>query len=157
MMATARNSIHQAAAIPIRAGRVCLVTSRSRKRWVVPKGCIEPGKTAGQIALLEAWEEAGLVGRLFHEPVGSYVYRKDGKTFHVTVFLMHVTKAADDWPEAPERRRCWLPPAQARSRIDEPGLRALLRALPDAADWGPDSWQALSDAPESDEPFIAPK
>ncbi len=151
MMATARNAIHQAAAIPTRAGRVCLVTSRSRKRWVVPKGCLEPGKTAGQIALLEAWEEAGLVGRLFHEPVGSYVYRKEGKTFHVTVFLMHVTKAADDWPEAAERRRCWLPPAQARSRIDEPGLRALLRALPAAAaDLLPDSRRTLSGAPESE-------
>lgn len=128
-MAAARALVHQAAAIPVRAGRVCLVTSRSGKRWVIPKGCLEPGKTAGQTALLEAWEEAGLVGRLLHEPVGSYVYRKTGKTFHVTVFLMQVTQVADDWPEATQRRRCWLSPDLAVGCIDEPELRALLRAV----------------------------
>jgi len=62
--------IRQAAAIPIRSGQICLVTSSSGKRWVIPKGMIEPGTTAGQIALQEAWEEAGLVGVLRPEPVG---------------------------------------------------------------------------------------
>src|SRR5262245_41164227 len=69
--------LRQAAVIPVRDGQVCLVSSRSGKRWVVPKGCMEPGKTAGEVALLEAWEEAGLLGRLAPEPVGSYVYEKD--------------------------------------------------------------------------------
>src|SRR5271166_7165657 len=91
--------IRQSAAIPLRDGQICLVTSRSGKRWVIPKGCLEPGMTAGEIALQEAWEEAGLSGVLQNEPVGSYIYEKAGATYHVTVFLMHVTDAADDWPE----------------------------------------------------------
>ena len=41
--------VRQAAAIPVKDGQVCLVTSRSGKRWVIPKGCLEPGKTAGEI------------------------------------------------------------------------------------------------------------
>ena len=86
----------QAAAIPIRAGQVCLVTSSSGKRWVIPKGMIEPGTTAGQIALQEAWEEAGLVGALQREPVGSYLYEKNGEMCHVTVFLMRVQKVAQE-------------------------------------------------------------
>ena len=55
-------ALRQAAALPVRDGAVCLVTSRNGKRWVAPKGCLEPGKTAAEIALQEAWEEAGLAG-----------------------------------------------------------------------------------------------
>src|SRR5262245_1611763 len=93
-MALDSTSIRQAAAIPVRNGQICLVTSRSGKRWVIPKGCIEPGKTAGEIALQEAWEEAGLSGILQREPIGSYLYEKLDLTHHVIVFLMYVTEIA---------------------------------------------------------------
>src|ERR1041385_8682014 len=99
-MPTSTDLIRQAAAIPVKAGQVCLVSSRSGKRWVIPKGCMEPGKTAGEVALLEAWEEAGLVGLLDPVPVGSYVYEKAGQTCHVIVFVMRVTEAAENYPEA---------------------------------------------------------
>ena len=52
-MATTPGTLQQAAAIPIRLGQVCLITSRNGKRWVVPKGCLEPGKTAGEIRCLD--------------------------------------------------------------------------------------------------------
>ena len=107
-MATAADWIRQAAAIPVRGQQLCLVTSSSGKRWVIPKGLMEPGKTAGEIALQEAWEEAGLVGVLRPEPVGSYLYQKWGGTYHVTVFLLQVTEAAEDWPEHDLRERCWV-------------------------------------------------
>ena len=121
--------IPQAAAIPLRQGRVCLVTSSSGKRWVIPKGCMEPGKTAGEIALQEAWEEAGLVGVLRPEPVGSYVYEKAGLTCHVTVFLMQVTDGVQDWPERELRERAWVSFTEAVARIDDPGLRELIRGV----------------------------
>ena len=127
-MASALPTIHQAAAIPIRNGRVCLVTSRGGKRWVIPKGCLEPGKNAEQIASQEAWEEAGLVGLLHPEPLGSYDYQKRGCSYHVTVFLLLVTGAAGDWPEGVRRRRRWFRPAKARRRVDHPGVRQVLRA-----------------------------
>jgi 8-oxo-dGTP pyrophosphatase MutT (NUDIX family) len=104
------------------------VTSSSGKRWVVPKGLIDPGKTAGEIALQEAWEEAGLVGLLHPEPVGSYLYSKYGGTCHVTVFLMQATEEAEDWPERGLRQRSWLPPAGAVRLIEDPGLRELIKA-----------------------------
>src|SRR6185436_8022939 len=105
--------IRQAAALPVRNGRICLVTSSNGKRWVIPKGLIEPGQTSGEAALQEAWEEAGLVGSLQGEPVGSYLYDKWCGTCHVTVFLMQVTGAAADWPERELRQRTWLTPASA--------------------------------------------
>ena len=126
-MSSLPNSILQAAAIPIRAGRVCLVLSSSGKRWIVPKERIERGQTAGETALQEAWEEAGLVGALQPEPVGSYLYAKAGARYHVTVFLMHVTEVTDDWPERAWRARRWLCPTRAIARVEEPGLRKLLR------------------------------
>ncbi len=126
-MPTTSSVIRQAGAIPISGGQICVVSSRSGKRWVVPKGCLEPGKTAAEIALQEAWEEAGLVGVLQLEPVGSYFYEKAGFTCHVTVFLMNVTDTADDWPERDVRERCWLNISQALARIDDPGLRQLIR------------------------------
>ncbi len=127
-MPTTVDVIRQAAAIPLKDGLLCVVTSRSGKRWVVPKGCLEPGKTTGEIALQEAWEEAGLVGVLEPEPVGSYVYTKMGFTHHVTVFVMQVTEVAEDWPERHLRERAWLTRTQALLQIEEPGLRDLIRA-----------------------------
>src|SRR5947209_26152 len=119
--------IRQAGAIPVREGAICLVTSSNGKRWVVPKGLIDPGHTAGEAALQEAWEEAGLVGLLSPEPVGSYLYEKWGGTCHVTVFLMQVTEAADNWPERSVRQRRWVSPAEAVGLLEDKGLRALLR------------------------------
>jgi 8-oxo-dGTP pyrophosphatase MutT (NUDIX family) len=133
-MASTSDWIYQAAAIPIKAGHFCLVTSSSGKRWVIPKGCFEPGKTAGEIALQEAWEEAGLTGILNPDPVGSYFYEKWGNTCHVTVFLMQVTDVAEEWPERSLRQRRWLRPEEALQRIEDRGLRDLLRNVV-AGDW----------------------
>jgi 8-oxo-dGTP pyrophosphatase MutT (NUDIX family) len=120
-------SFSQAAAIAFREGRICLVTSRSRKRWVVPKGCLEDGKTAGEIALQEAWEEAGLVGKLHKRPLGSYSYEKAGQRYRVTVFRMLVLEVKEVWPEKDWRKRSWVRPAKALGQIAERGLRKLIR------------------------------
>ena len=120
--------IRQAAAIPVRDNKVYLVTSSNGKRWVIPKGQIDPGQTAGQTALNEAWEEAGLVGALSPEPVGSYLYTKLGRTYHVVVFVLHVIEAADDWPEHGLRNRAWVPVEKALEQIEDPGLRELIEA-----------------------------
>ncbi|MFO0824056.1 MAG: NUDIX domain-containing protein [Gemmataceae bacterium] len=93
------------------------------------KGLIDPGHTAGQAALTEAWEEAGLVGTLDPEPAGNYVYEKMGLSHHVLVYVMRVIEVRDSWPERGVRDREWLSVDDALDRIDEPGLRELLRRL----------------------------
>ena len=119
--------IKQAGAIPVRDGKVCLVTSRSGRRWVFPKGVIDPGHSPGEAALVEAWEEAGLVGALDPDPVGSYVYEKFDRGHHVLVYRMRVTEVRDDWPERSFRERAWLSAEEVIDRVEEPGLRDLLR------------------------------
>jgi 8-oxo-dGTP pyrophosphatase MutT (NUDIX family) len=121
--------IRQAGAIPIRGGQICLVTSRRGKRWIVPKGWLEDGRTPGEVAIAECWEEAGVVGILRPEPVGSYLYQKDERTFHVTIYVLDVTEATDDWPEVAERERVWVTHSQALSRLEDPGLRDILRRV----------------------------
>ena len=128
-MASQPGAIRQAAVIPVRSGRVCLVTSSSGKRWVVPKGCLEPGKSSGEIALQEAWEEAGLVGVLQPDPLGSYLYEKDDRNHHVLVYLMQVTQVAEEWPEVGWRSRAWMSFKQALLRIEEVGLREVIRGV----------------------------
>jgi len=125
-MAILRN---QAAAIPIRDGLICLITSSNGERWIIPKGMIDRGHTPIQAALQEAWEEAGLVGIIQAEAAGSYVYEKAGSKRMVTVYPMQVTAEHAVYPEYRLRRREWVTPSEAASRIQEPGLRDILVGL----------------------------
>jgi 8-oxo-dGTP pyrophosphatase MutT (NUDIX family) len=123
------NWVRQAAVIPVFEGRVCLVTSRNGRRWVLPKGRIDPGHTPEQAALIEAWEEAGIIGTLDPDPVGSYVYEKLDRDHHVQVFRMTVTETRDEWPERPFRKRAWVSVHEVAEWVEEPDLRELLRRV----------------------------
>ncbi len=125
------DTIPQAAAIPVHNGRICLVTAVSGKGWIIPKGCQEAGHTEQQTALQEAWEEAGLKGRLRPEPVGTYEYQKWGKTCRVAVYLMHVTEVADDWPERAQRQRLWVTPEEAIALLGNPDLQQMVALATD--------------------------
>lgn len=128
-MATSGATIRQAAVIPLRDGRVGLITSSNGQRWVIPKGHLEEEKTPAEVALQEAWEEAGLTGAIRPGPIGTYLYEKFGNRYHVLVFVLDVTDVADEgYPEAGQRQRAWVTPEAARERIHEPGLRELIRA-----------------------------
>jgi 8-oxo-dGTP pyrophosphatase MutT (NUDIX family) len=119
--------IRQAGALPIRRGRFCLITSRNGKRFVIPKGWIEIGQTASETAVQEAWEEAGIAGAIDPDPIGGYYYEKEGRTYHVTVFIMRVTDIAPDWPERSFRERTWVTADEFLERVDDIGLIELVR------------------------------
>src|SRR5262245_51562600 len=118
--------VRQAAAIPIRGGRICMVTTRGGKGLVVPKGRLERGRTAEQMALQEAWEEAGILGIVQGRPLGSYRYTKAGIQFKVETFLMEVITVVKSWPESHWRSRHWLLPDDAARRTHQRGLCRLL-------------------------------
>ena len=124
-----RHAVDQAAALPVRDGLVCMVTSRNRRRWVIPKGRIESHQTPAEAALAEAWEEAGLDGALSESPVGVYGYEKDGRPHRATVFVLYVEACHDQYPERKERRREWVTVEEAIRRIDEPDLREVVRVV----------------------------
>lgn len=124
----------QSAALPYRTGRrgaeVLLVTSKASRRWVAPKGGVEPGLTPQASAAKEAFEEGGVEGDIAASCIGVYGYRKSlaaGGTYcRVRVFPMRVRAEHADWPERGERERRWMSLREAASRVREPGLRRIL-------------------------------
>lgn len=120
----------QASAVPYRrrGERVefCLITSYRKRRWGFPKGVIDPGETEPETAVKEAWEEAGLHGRVVGEPLGSYRYRKWDKDLLVVVLLMEVEREDASWPEAAWRERRWMELAEADRMLGREVLRPFL-------------------------------
>jgi len=105
---------------------MCLVSSRGGRRWVIPKGRIEPQQTPQEAAQAEAWEEAGVLGRLPSQSIGQFSYDKLGQTFLVEVFYLDVESIRDVWPERHGRERVWVSFEEACCRVSEPELRAIL-------------------------------
>lgn len=121
------------------SGRVLLITSRGTGRWVIPKGWPMEGRTLSGAAAREAWEEAGVEGRIAHDEIGRYSYAKDqdrgfSVPVEVRVFLLRVSRAADTFPESRQRRRRWFDPEEAAQMVVEPGLQQILRGLARPAD-----------------------
>jgi phosphohistidine phosphatase len=122
----------QSAVIPFRrAGdelEILLITSRKKRRWVIPKGVKEPELSAAESAAKEALEEAGILGRVYPAPVGNYQYRKWGDVCSVLVFAMLVQEVLERWDE-PFRDREWLSVAEAAARTEEAALKAMILSL----------------------------
>lgn len=106
-----------------------MVTSRTQRRWVLPKGHIEDGLTPWQAAEREAWEEAGLRGTVISEPLGTYHYIKHDRRHAVTVYRIAVIAEHDLWPERLLRQRQWVTIDEAIRRVKEKGLKELLKAV----------------------------
>lgn len=124
-------SIDQACAVPFRAKAAgvefCLITS-SAGRWKFPKGFVEPGETFAQAALKEAFEEAGLHGRVIGDPIGCYEIEKKGRPRTVIALLMEVFQSDAVWEEADVRQRRWVKPEEAERLVSEPEVFQLLEA-----------------------------
>ncbi|WP_238364935.1 NUDIX hydrolase [Mesobacterium pallidum] len=111
---------------------VLMVTSRSRRRWIVPKGWPMENKTPGQAAEIEAWEEAGVRGQAVGPSLGVYSYGKiveNGVLLPCVVMLypVKVDSLADSWPEKHERKRRWMGRKKAARKTDDPDLAYLIR------------------------------
>jgi 8-oxo-dGTP pyrophosphatase MutT (NUDIX family) len=116
------------------AVEVLLITSRDTGRWVIPKGWPMDGKSASAAAAREAWEEAGVKGRVVEESIGSYRYMKgmpEGLKLdcRVRVFALEVDDICKNFPEKGERHAEWVECAEAAARVQEPGLKTLILAF----------------------------
>ncbi|MBK3401007.1 NUDIX domain-containing protein [Methylobacterium sp. IF7SW-B2] len=113
--------------------QVMLITSRETRRWVVPKGWPMKGLKNYEAAAREAYEEAGLIGRVGRRALGSYFYQKrlksrDTVLCQVQVFRLEVRKQLKTWPEQHERDCRWFSVPDAAEAVTEAGLAALIRA-----------------------------
>ena len=124
----------QSSVIPYRVkdGRmeILVILSSKRKHWVVPKGIKEPGLSPQESAAQEAFEEAGVEGRVDASAIGGYRYQKWGAECSVEVYPMAVQRMVPDqeWEESHRGRR-WVSPEQAAAHLNQPELRPLVLEL----------------------------
>lgn len=128
----------QIAALPIRRSPVgepelLLITSRTTRRWIVPKGWPIKGMKNHDAAAREAQEEAGVIGKVHKKPVGRYIYwkRMDDHFVlcRVTLFILEASERLESWREHGQRQSHWFTLEDAADLVEEPGLKAAIRAL----------------------------
>lgn len=129
---------YQIAAMPVRRRddgtiEVLLVTSRTTRRWIIPKGWPMKGRRDFKAASIEAHEEAGLKGRMLRHSIGDYTYwrrtRVDFRLTRVAVYLMRVDRELKRWKEKGQRQQGWLPASDAALIVQEPELSSLILSL----------------------------
>jgi uncharacterized protein len=113
---------------------ILLITSRERRRWVVPKGNPIPLLRSYETAAREAFEEAGIEGPIAAEPIGSFRYMKRRRSGEevpalVTLFPMRVTRQAKRWPEKGLRASQWFSPEAAADAVEEEELKVIILSL----------------------------
>jgi 8-oxo-dGTP pyrophosphatase MutT (NUDIX family) len=130
----------QYAALPYRFSKtaaleILLVTTRRSKRWIIPKGWPIKGLRPAKSAAREAFEEAGVRGKVGTKSIGVFTYDKmldeDGIPVNceVKVFPLLVKRQSEAWPEIEQRLAQWVEPSRAISLIREPELKALVAAF----------------------------
>lgn len=112
--------------------QILLITSRGSKRWIIPKGWPMEGRTPGQCAMREAYEEAGVIGKSADQPIGLFPYLKlmDDESELPCVALVYPVRVRilrAEYPEAGERKRKWFSLKKAANKVDEPELAQLIR------------------------------
>jgi 8-oxo-dGTP pyrophosphatase MutT (NUDIX family) len=105
-----------------------LVRTRGGGRWTFPKGSAERGLTHAQAAALEAFEEAGVHGRIEEASFARYVRRARGRArkssarsgereVAVSAHLCEVSRLSP--PQESKRNRTWFSVEDAKRRLQE--------------------------------------
>jgi len=104
-----------------------LITSSSGNRWIFPKGRQEPDMTPHEVAVMEAVEEAGVLGTL-RQDLRTRCRMADGR--HLQLYAMKISKLLKSWPEENIRRRRLFPLGDAIEMLgSEPGLVRAVRRM----------------------------
>ena len=97
-----------------------LLVQTRKGRWIFPKGGAEPGLTHAQAAALEAFEEAGVHGRMEEASFTRYTQHKRGRMRRITemsvsAHLCEVLRLVP--PPELNRNPTWFSPAKAKRRL----------------------------------------
>ena len=111
---------------------ILLITSRGTGRWIPPKGWPIKGKPPHRAAAQEAFEEAGVKGRVHDLALGRYKFlRRGDKRGRIAqeayIFPLEVRKLARDFKEKGQRRLKWFSPKKAAMMVQEPKLKKIIR------------------------------
>lgn len=90
-------------------------------RWTFPKGRVEGDPSRAAAAAREAFEEAGVFGRVESHPICQYLHSKQ-MSFHFDEHLVdaHLCEVVSQVsPEETHRDPTWFDPAKAKRRLGE--------------------------------------
>lgn len=98
---------------------------------MIPKGWPMAGKSMADSAAQEAFEEAGIKGKVDPRPIGIFRHVKQHMLFgsleiDILVHAMAVKRELGDWPERGERTRKWFDLDKAADSVDSDELRNLI-------------------------------
>jgi 8-oxo-dGTP pyrophosphatase MutT (NUDIX family) len=117
----------QASILPYRWGaaglEVLLITSKSHRHWIFPKGNIKFDRSIRESAIEEALEEAGIEGVTTRVSVTKSRYIRFGVEHIVETFAMEVKKEHLDWPEKFARDRKWVTLEEAATIVEYEHLK----------------------------------
>lgn len=115
-----------------------LVTTRRTGRWSFPKGVLVEGLPAWEVAAKEAYEEAGVEGRVEPRAIGTYrAWKTRGvrrSVIEVEMFPLRVTRQVEGWPEDGQRYRHWATAAEARRLLTDKRLVEFVEIINRRAD-----------------------
>jgi 8-oxo-dGTP pyrophosphatase MutT (NUDIX family) len=105
-----------------------LLVKTGKGRWIFPKGSVEPGLTHAQAAALEAFEEAGVHGRMEEASFARYIRRRRTESRNaagraaekesaVNAHLCEVLRLVP--PQELGRNPTWFSPDKAKRRLQE--------------------------------------
>ena len=117
---------------------VLLITTRGLGRWTIPKGWPNALISDADLAARDAFEEAGITGKIGTLPIGNFRSTKRLHLFswvrcNVEVYPLHAICQHLIWPEKESRKSIWIEPAKAAARVSEPQLAGVLRAFDGSA------------------------
>ncbi len=82
-----------------------LVNNRKQTRWILPKGQPEHRQSDIEVALDEAYEEAGVIGCVDEQPPAVISYTSSTGGVHLHVYRMQIERLLEKWPEHFFRQR----------------------------------------------------
>ena len=96
-------------------------------RWIFPKGGVEPGLTHAQSAALEAFEEAGVHGRMeeisftrYRHSTAKEGFRRSGRKIKAHAVIAHLCEVSHlEPPQEAKRKPTWFTPEKAKKRLLE--------------------------------------
>src|SRR3990167_42187 len=100
------------------------------KKWVLPKGLIDPGEKSEETAVREVQEETGVKAKIIGKitPAEKYIYTFNGeKIFKVVQYYLMKYVAGDIADHDLEMEEVeWLPFDEAKKRLDFGGQKKVL-------------------------------
>lgn len=115
------------------------ITSKTRGRWIPPKGRAKKNESHEDVCHREAFEEAGIRGIVLNDfPMTVVISRSTDEgteDIPVTYYPFLVLSQVDAWPEKTERERHWVLIEQASKIVDRNDFLDLVKQFEALSPW----------------------